>query len=120
MTLCCEGRICYHYKTDCEFSFFFSSRRRHTRFDCDWSSDVCSSDLPQMGGMLISRSHRSRLWQFPLARERSGAAPSQQTLRFYLRSMDSSEVLSLQWHQNTWAICEGSLELNRPSLWWCT
>src|SRR2546430_6472585 len=28
---------------------FFSSRRRHTRFDCDWSSDVCSSDL---GGAL--------------------------------------------------------------------
>src|SRR2546427_2107563 len=26
--------------------FFFSSRRRHTRFDCDWSLDVCSSDLP--------------------------------------------------------------------------
>src|SRR5260370_21156943 len=25
-------------------SFFFSSRRRHTRFKCDWSSDVCSSD----------------------------------------------------------------------------
>src|SRR5256886_9240033 len=24
--------------------FFFSSRRRHTRFHCDWSSDVCSSD----------------------------------------------------------------------------
>src|SRR2546430_3122762 len=31
-----ESRVC---------SFFFSSRRRHTRFDCDWSSDVCSSDL---------------------------------------------------------------------------
>src|SRR5260370_4920013 len=27
------------------FIFFFSSRRRHTRFKCDWSSDVCSSDL---------------------------------------------------------------------------
>src|SRR3990167_5450518 len=27
------------------YTFFFSSRRRHTRFDCDWSSDVCSSDL---------------------------------------------------------------------------
>src|SRR6266481_4176741 len=26
--------------------FFFSSRRRHTRWNCDWSSDVCSSDLP--------------------------------------------------------------------------
>src|SRR5437764_11778652 len=26
--------------------FFFSSRRRHTRYIGDWSSDVCSSDLP--------------------------------------------------------------------------
>src|SRR2546430_4559625 len=31
-----SARLCF---------FFFSSRRRHTRFDCDWSSDVCSSDL---------------------------------------------------------------------------
>src|SRR2546430_12811850 len=39
------------------FFFFFSSRRRHTRFDCDWSSDVCSSDL------------RSRLYLFkPVAK----------------------------------------------------
>src|SRR5690606_10840019 len=33
---------------DCFFfnaNFFFSSRRRHTRFSRDWSSDVCSSDL---------------------------------------------------------------------------
>src|SRR5436309_7456233 len=28
--------------------FFFSSRRRHTRFSRDWSSDVCSSDLPDL------------------------------------------------------------------------
>src|SRR2546430_15464229 len=40
-----------------QFFFFFSSRRRHTRFDCDWSSDVCSSDLeaiqaPDMDGDL--------------------------------------------------------------------
>src|SRR6267143_4126899 len=27
------------------FFFFFSSRRRHTIWNCDWSSDVCSSDL---------------------------------------------------------------------------
>src|SRR5260221_7126381 len=31
------------------FFFFFSSRRRHTRSLCDWSSDVCSSDLSQIG-----------------------------------------------------------------------
>src|SRR5256886_7068529 len=31
--------------------FFFSSRRRHTRFDCDWSSDVCSSDLDSLKGI---------------------------------------------------------------------
>src|SRR6266568_5557116 len=29
--------------------FFFSSRRRHTRWNCDWSSDVCSSDLAKPG-----------------------------------------------------------------------
>src|SRR5215475_6343212 len=32
------------------FFFFFSSRRRHTRFSRDWSSDVCSSDLPRIHG----------------------------------------------------------------------
>src|SRR5690242_18841323 len=34
---------------DC-FLFFFSSRRRHTRLTCDWSSDVCSSDLREPTG----------------------------------------------------------------------
>src|SRR2546430_9495828 len=34
-----------HSLTFVDEFFFFSSRRRHTRFDCDWSSDVCSSDL---------------------------------------------------------------------------
>src|SRR5690606_39848012 len=32
-------------ETALRLSFFFSSRRRHTRFSRDWSSDVCSSDL---------------------------------------------------------------------------
>src|SRR5437762_14358745 len=31
------------------FYFFFSSRRRHTRYIGDWSSDVCSSDLNIIG-----------------------------------------------------------------------
>src|SRR5256886_3230695 len=36
--------------------FFFSSRRRHTRFDCDWSSDVCSSDLQRISILSPTRS----------------------------------------------------------------
>src|SRR2546430_5999488 len=58
--------------------FFFSSRRRHTRFDCDWSSDVCSSDLgtssasvrvvgyrrgaPRGLVILTARGHRADAW----------------------------------------------------------
>src|SRR5690606_39457593 len=39
--------------------FFFSSRRRHTRFSRDWSSDVCSSDLHQFGdGCLTARGEK--------------------------------------------------------------
>src|SRR5208337_2336223 len=34
--------------------FFFSSRRRHTRYIGDWSSDVCSSDLEAPGDALVS------------------------------------------------------------------
>src|SRR5690606_40076869 len=32
---------------------FFSSRRRHTRFSRDWSSDVCSSDLNLLGVSIV-------------------------------------------------------------------
>src|SRR5580698_11054249 len=37
------------------FFFFFSSRRRHTILTCDWSSDVCSSDLGWYNGDLARR-----------------------------------------------------------------
>src|SRR5256886_7354857 len=40
-TLVKKGIVPSNWNQNC---FFFSSRRRHTRFDCDWSSDVCSSD----------------------------------------------------------------------------
>src|SRR2546430_4334141 len=49
--------------------FFFSSRRRHTRFDCDWSSDVCSSNLteaPVLGGHVVKA-----------VVERAGVAPAE-------------------------------------------
>src|SRR5947209_8803765 len=41
-------------------SFFFSSRRRHTRYWRDWSSDVCSSDLGDCGGAAGHRLPRAR------------------------------------------------------------
>src|SRR5437588_9276611 len=41
--LCC--RLPFDSGCSCFCFFFFSSRRRHTRSLCDWSSDVCSSDL---------------------------------------------------------------------------
>src|SRR2546430_7169791 len=42
------------------FSIFCSSRRRHTRFDCDWSSDVCSSDLfPRAAGEAVRNFQRA-------------------------------------------------------------
>src|SRR6266571_8009746 len=37
------------------FFFFFSSRRRHTILTCDWSSDVCSSDLRPRRRLLLAR-----------------------------------------------------------------
>src|SRR5689334_24114114 len=43
----------------CFFFFFFSSRRRHTRWNCDWSSDVCSSDLARPSRRLAQIPERS-------------------------------------------------------------
>src|SRR5260370_17047373 len=51
--------------------FFFSSRRRHTRFKCDWSSDVCSSDLNKQENCYCCCEEKCTLsllphFQFPL------------------------------------------------------
>src|SRR5260370_32252544 len=42
--------------------FFFSSRRRHTRFKCDWSSDVCSSDLDTGSVVAATEEERSLIF----------------------------------------------------------
>src|SRR6267143_2563305 len=52
--------------------FFFSSRRRHTRWNCDWSSDVCSSDLPLPSGAQAARAMRLALDEAGLAVEQIG------------------------------------------------
>src|SRR5699024_11927446 len=58
--------------------FFFSSRRRHTRSKRDWSSDVCSSDLPMRDGKLQGKNVFNRqelLWlqdKFPEHMKKQG------------------------------------------------
>src|SRR5207237_2671462 len=54
----------------CRRRFFFSSRRRHTRFKCDWSSDVCSSDLPRFRHRIDAIVERFTEMQSDLDRER--------------------------------------------------
>src|SRR6266850_2619823 len=56
----------------CRYIFFFSSRRRHTRLQGDWSSDVCSSDLLiRRGGARNVREVWPReLWLEPAKSER--------------------------------------------------
>src|SRR6266481_6116198 len=56
--------------------FFFSSRRLHTIWNCDWSSDVCSSDLSEVRGpapvaqTLYRETDASREARLKLAEER--------------------------------------------------
>src|SRR6476620_3319185 len=45
--------------------FFFSIRRLHTRYWRDWSSDVCSSDLPLIQGALMHKAHGDVAWDMP-------------------------------------------------------
>src|SRR5260221_5586772 len=58
--------------------FFFSSRRRHTRSLCDWSSDVCSSDLSTVGasqrGDTIYSTYLGIAANVPVAQQRFEAA----------------------------------------------
>src|SRR5439155_4072148 len=54
--------------------FYFSSRRRHTRWPRDWSSDVCSSDL--ISGAGVERCDRMTTLRSPAARGQAGNSPT--------------------------------------------
>src|SRR5258706_6184343 len=62
--------------------FFFSSRRRHTRLVSDWSSDVCSSDLPWNRGL----AGIDEVMQYRLSN--LAGVPSPRTTYFHLRVID--------------------------------
>src|SRR5690625_5895718 len=56
------------------FCFFFSSRRRHTRWPRDWSSDVCSSDLIDRFGLKVAVVNQQMFLAGGFADDRIGAA----------------------------------------------
>src|SRR5207302_2970357 len=62
--------------------FFFSSRRRHTRFSRDWSSDVCSSDLGSDQADLLLEGSGARILE--LSEETPGRTGSNQGGRLHL------------------------------------
>src|SRR5262249_57052718 len=66
-----EGPAC-----DDESTFFFSSRRRHTRLVSDWSSDVCSSDLVETSARgAKSKQRRSTVTSTSQGRRRAPVWP---------------------------------------------
>src|SRR6266478_7519401 len=76
--------------------FFFSSRRRHTRFDCEWSSDVCSSDLfrPPSPGPSVPRLVATDELSALGAKVRIEKAKSEKKLVRRDNSLDCAESLS--------------------------
>src|SRR5215204_3783937 len=81
------------------FFFFFSSRRRHTRSLCDWSSDVCSSDLARVEGYLAHRLDREA--QVLAALAAGDRTPAEVVARVYAgvdRSLHPAAELSVRAH----------------------
>src|SRR5260221_1403767 len=89
--------VCNHFIYICIF-FFFSSRRRHTRSLCDWSSDVCSSDLQAQ----------------PLTKVNAPAG----ALRSSARSMGRSEEHTSELQSHSDLVCRLLLENKRAHV--CT
>src|SRR2546430_9929600 len=112
----------------CWCFFFFSSRRRHTRFDCDWSSDVCSSDLAELRGGEQARQDdeheqpQARVHHLapadPRSEEHTSELQSQSNLvcRLLLEKKKTSVLptLMLRGHAPVWLPC-GDVLLARPA-----
>src|SRR5262245_37013001 len=93
----------------CYFSFFFSSRRRHTRCLSDWSSDVCSSDLRKRQPLLRQKlkSHLRRMSSSPANSTRVWIRFARSTLT---RSLCSPTSLK------QWENCNGNSSAEAPAL----
>src|SRR2546430_6863308 len=88
---------------------FFSSRRRHTRWDCDWSSDVCSSDLIgnaahtqlqlDVYGELMDALHHAR---------QGGLASSETDWMFQRAILDHLEKVWVEPDEGIWEVRSGA------------
>src|SRR6266480_7965685 len=101
------------------FFFFFSSRRRHTRLTCDWSSDVCSSDLARqersrylgVGGHVKAGVDGGEEGLLPFECGAAIEADVQMSAQFALWmgaagcSFDQRVLMVLAWHCNFSANC---------------
>src|SRR5256886_11853560 len=99
------------------FIFFFSSRRRHTRFDCDWSSDVCSSDL-ELGGIraILECQKAARLvGQNQLPHDRSARRPASAPRPRRVHERSEEHTSELQSQSNL--VCRLLLEKKKNSLY---
>src|SRR5690606_40932923 len=74
--------------------FFFSSRRRHTRFSRDWSSDVCSSDLVAGDGPQCSEpgAPQHGAWPGPPRKDRSSGRSRPETRRSHAARSEERRV----------------------------
>src|SRR5690606_39727311 len=109
--------------------FFFSSRRRHTRFSRDWSSDVCSSDLwrPATGAWMrcwrnLAELHRLRNGPALFSSSRIGLhelelvgdVETDNTFAFEMNSEALRELVAMSFFHNEYDV--GPFELLRRKL----
>src|SRR5947209_17388736 len=96
------------------FSFFFSSRRRHTRYWRDWSSDVCSSDLGKyfLDKDATTASYAAQADDLLVTCRRNAEAPASDQVLVLVRSEEhTSELQSRQY-----LVCRLLLEKKKESI----
>src|SRR4051812_32522865 len=84
-------------------NFFFSSRRRHTRLTCDWSSDVCSSDLDHEG-LLVQRMDEAVDGEYQVYKARDGAFVRE---HFFGAHPKLREMVAHMSDEEVWALNRG-------------
>src|SRR5688572_30988179 len=96
-----QGHITFGFRAaagDCDSGneglFFFSCSRRHTRFDCDWSTDVCSSDLPAKSMYVLPSVSSMRA---PSARATTRGGVETPAATYLARAFRSSPVALRSW-----------------------